>query len=175
MTPNKTLSSSKSDSFSFSMFTYRQCYMSLDIEMYNSTILVWYDISAVALALRRCIHLMHLDDKFAYENSEKRNGETNDAFQKHLYHPAHQTIQRNKTLFANDVRFPFTILECDHFPYVVQDMLRSIKSRFLCTLYASLPWFCVQLGFYAYYCMTQKFTLTRPLHIMLICISMSKK
>ena len=32
---------------------------------------------------------------------------------------------------------------------------------FLRTLYTSLPWFCVQLDFYAYH--TQKFALTRPL------------
>ena len=30
----------------------------------------------------------------------KRNRETNDAFQKHFYHPAHQTIQRNERLLA---------------------------------------------------------------------------
>ena len=35
------------------------------------------------------------------------------------------------------------------------------EARFLCTPYASLPWFCVQLDFYAYY--TQKLPLTRPL------------
>ena len=35
------------------------------------------------------------------------------------------------------------------------------ESRFLRTPYALLPWFCVQLHFYAYY--AQKFALTRPL------------
>ena len=41
--------------------------------------------------------------------------------------------------------------------------LRRIEteSGFLRMLCASLPWFCVQLDFYAYY--TQKFALTRPL------------
>ena len=46
-----------------------------------------------------------------FGNACQRNRETNGAFQKHLYH--HQTIQRNtEMLFANDARFPFTMLAC---------------------------------------------------------------
>ena len=70
--------------------------------------------SVVALALRRCVRRMQVDEKFSYTNSEMRtkdNRETNGAFQKHFYH--HQTIQRNiEMLFANNTRFPFTILTC---------------------------------------------------------------
>ena len=43
------------------------------------------------------------------------------------------------------------------------------ESRSLCTLYASLPWFCVQLDSYLYY--AHKFALTRPLtHDMFLII-----
>ena len=64
-----------------------------------------------------CVHRTQVDKKFAYKIQRyvptKRNRETNDAFQKHLYHRIHQTIQRNKMLFANDARFLRTlILEC---------------------------------------------------------------
>ena len=83
--------------------------------------------------------------------SYRRNRETNGAFQKHLYH--HQRIQRNtEMLFANDLRFPITILACLPWLFascVVWDV--ETGSRFLRTLCASLPWFCVQLDFYAYF------------------------
>ena len=118
--------------------------------------------TAVALLLRRCVHRTQVDEKFAYKkfgNVYQQNRETDGAFQKHFYH--HQTIQQNtKMLFANDASFPFTILAClpRSFASCVVD---ETDSRFLRTLYASLPWFCIQLDFYAYY--TQKSALTWPL------------
>ena len=46
-----------------------------------------------------------------FGNAYRRNRETNGPFQEHLYH--HQTVQRNtEMLFANDERFPFTIVAC---------------------------------------------------------------
>ena len=84
-----------------------------------------------------------------FGNAYQRNRETNGAFQMHLYH--HQTIQRNtEMLFASEARFfLFIILRVE------------TESRILRALFASRPWFCVQLDFYAYY--TPKFALTRPL------------
>ena len=51
-------------------------------------------------------------------------------------------------------------------PSVIVCLISSLRrvateARFVSTLYASFPWFCVQLDFYAYY--TQKFALTRSL------------
>ena len=43
---------------------------------------------------------------------QRKEIEKHDTFQKHLYHWYHQTIQQNKMLFANNVRFPFTLHEC---------------------------------------------------------------
>ena len=39
---------------------------------------------------------------------KRKETETNDAFQNHLYHRVHQTIQRRKMVFTNDARVPFT-------------------------------------------------------------------
>ena len=47
-----------------------------------------------------------------FRNAYQRNRVTNDAFQEQFYDRVHQTIQRNKMLFANDARFPFTMLVC---------------------------------------------------------------
>ena len=83
----------------------------------------------------------------------QRNSETNDAFQKHLYY--HQTIQRNtEMLFANDARFPFTILVClpwsfascslrrvetRFFVYAVRIASMILRTtRFVCVLYAEI-------------------------------------
>ena len=95
------------------------------------------------------------------ENKE-RNGWR---ISKALYHRIHQTIQQNKMFFTNDARFPLTILTCVPWTFawwVVWDVLRP-RPIFLRTAYALLPWFCVQLDFYAYY--TQKFALMQPLGI----------
>ena len=84
---------------------------------------------------------------------------------KHLYH--HHTIQRNtEMLFINDVHFPFTMLACLLWSFT--SWLRSLgcvetESCFLRTMYASLPWSCIRLDFYAHY--MQKFALMRPLNI----------
>ena len=71
----------------------------------------------------------------------------NGAFQKHFYH-CHTIQQNTEMLFANDARFPFT------YSRMFPDRLRHVlfetcatESRFLRTVYASLPWFCVQLDF----------------------------
>ena len=63
---------------------------------------------------------------------------------------------------CSQTRFPFTILACLPWSFA-SCSLRPVETefRFLRTLYAWLPWFCVQLDFYAYH--TQKFALTRPL------------
>ena len=81
----------------------------------------------------------------------KRNRETSDTFLKYF------TIgfikwftQWNEMFFANTC-LPWSFTSC-----FVWDVLRP--SHFLRTLYASLPWFCVQLDFYAY--SMQKFALT---------------
>ena len=67
----------------------------------------------------------------------KRNRETDGTFQKHLHHRVH------KTLFANYACFPVTILaSCA--VWVVP------RLSFLHMLYASLPWFCIQLDFYVF-------------------------
>ena len=67
---------------------------------------------------------------------------------KALYHQVHQTIQRNKMFFANDAlsfhntRVPSVIV-------VPMCSLRRVQTESrLRTLYASLPWFCVQLDFF---------------------------
>ena len=57
-------------------------------------------------------------------------------------------------LFAKDARFPSTILATRAFrDGLLMCSLRRVEtgSRFLRTLYASFPWFCVQLDFYAQY------------------------
>ena len=81
----------------------------------------------------------------------------------HLCHS--HTIQRStEMLFTNDARFPSTVLACLPWSFgscVVWDVLRP-SHCFLHMLYASFPWFCLQLDFYAYH--MQKFPLTRPLH-----------
>ena len=61
--------------------------------------------------------------------------------------------------FLQMMRASFTILTC--LPWSFASCVVETEFRFLRTLYASLPWFCVQLDFYAYY--TQKFLLTWPL------------
>ena len=67
--------------------------------------------------------------------------ETNDAFQKHLYHRVHRTIQRNKILFASDARFPFKLLQCvetesrfSAYTVRVASMILC-TARFLCVVY----------------------------------------
>ena len=77
--------------------------------------------------------------------------------------PSHTIQQSTEILFTNYARFPSTILAC--LPWscgscVVWDVLRPSRC-FLRMLYASFPWFCLQLDFYAYH--MQKFPLTRPL------------
>ena len=94
----------------------------------------------------------------------KINRETNDAFQTHLHNRVHQTIQGNNS-FANDARFPFTIMLA-YLPW-------SFASRVLWDVLRPSPAFCVRctycvhdvaymLELYAYY--TQKCALTRPLY-----------
>ena len=77
----------------------------------------------------------------------KRNRETNAAFRSTFSTKFIKTIQRNKMVFANDARFPFT------YSRMFRDRLRHVlfetESRLLRRLYASLPWFCVQLEFCA--------------------------
>ena len=65
-------------------------------------------------------------------------------------------IQRNKIFFANDARF-LSRSVCSVIVSLMCSLRRvETESRFfLRTLYASLPWFCVQLDFYVYY--TEKF------------------
>ena len=65
--------------------------------------------------------------------------------------PLPPTIQRNNMFFANDARFPFTIPACLSWLFTWFSNLRSVETeaRFLRTPYASLPWFCAQLDFYA--------------------------
>ena len=98
-----------------------------------------------------------------FGNAHRRNREMSGAFRKHLYH--HQRIQRNtEMLFSNDARFFF---HSARVPSVIVCLVCSLRcvetdSRFLSTLYASLPWIFVQLDFYAYH--TQKCALTRPLY-----------
>ena len=75
----------------------------------------------------------------------KRKRETNDALQKHLHHRG----QRYKMLFANDARFPFTIVPSMIVCVLFCLRLVETESRVLRTPYTSLPWFCVQLDFYA--------------------------
>ena len=72
----------------------------------------------------------------------KRNRGTNAAFQKHIYHRVHQTISRNKILFANDARFLLTMLACLQWSFA---STHFETSRLLRTLYAPRPLFCVRL------------------------------
>ena len=69
--------------------------------------------------------------------------------------------------FTNDVAVSFHIpaysMFHDHLQHVLFETCWD-RVLFLSTLYASLPWFCVQWYFYAYY--TQKFVLTQPLPAM---------
>ena len=60
-------------------------------------------------------------------------------------------IQRNKMFFANDARFPFTYSHICSVIVCVMFCLRRVEteSRFVHSLYASLPWCCVQLDFYS--------------------------
>ena len=85
-----------------------------------------------------------------FGNAYQQNKENNGAFQRHLYH--HQTIQRIEywnvvrkrcALSFHNTRVPSVII-------CVKCSQRRVEteSRFLRTLYASLPWFCVQLGFF---------------------------
>ena len=59
------------------------------------------------------------------------------------------TITRSNAKFSNDARFPFTWM-----PSMIVCLTRSLRhveTEFCVvrTLYASFPWFCVQLDFYA--------------------------
>ena len=78
----------------------------------------------------------------------QRNGDTNGAFRKHLYH--HQIIQRNTVMFfANDTRFPFTILACLPWSFAWCEDWDVLTLN-------PLPWFCVPARFacllYAEFC-----------------------
>ena len=108
--------------------------------------------SAVALAFGE-IRTNICVQKFG--NAYQQNWETNGTFQKYLYH--HQTIQRNiEMLFANDARFPFTILAClpwsfvscvvwnvlrlnPAFAYAVRTTSMVLRTaRFVCVPYAEI-------------------------------------
>ena len=73
-------------------------------------------LSVVVLAFKE-MHTLYASrreictQKFGNATIQYQHRETNDAFQKHLYH--HQTIQQNtEIMFANDAQFPFTKLVC---------------------------------------------------------------
>ena len=93
-----------------------------------------------------------------FGNAYQRNGETDS---KAPLPPSNDSakywnVRKRFALSFHNTRVPNVIvgLMCS---------LRRVETepRFLRTLYASLPWFCVQLDFYAY--CTQKFALRRPL------------
>ena len=89
-----------------------------------------------------------------FGNAYRRNREMNSTFQKHLFH--HQTIQLNIEILLlsfHNTRVPSMIVS-------LMCSLGCVETEyhFLCTLYASLPLFCVQLDFYV--CYLQKFIAT---------------
>ena len=88
----------------------------------------------------------------------KRNREMNDAFQKHLYH--HGLIKWFSEIKCSSQTMHAFLLQYSHaFRDRLTSRLRRVKTEahFLLTLNASLPWFFVQLDFYAY--CTQKFAI----------------
>ena len=114
---------------------------------FRDSIAVWGDVYTIHKWMR---NLLKKIQKYV---PTKRNRETNCALQKHRYHQVHQMIQRNTYLSAFHDLTPYCMCTCS---------LRPVESKchFLHMLYASLPWFCIQVDFYAWY--AQKFALLQP-------------
>ena len=79
-----------------------------------------------------------------FGNAYQRNREMNDAFQKHLYDSAKKRSSRRCALSRRNIRVS-SVIVC----IVCSSRRFETESRFLRTLYTSLPWFCVELSFYA--------------------------
>ena len=88
-----------------------------------------------------------------FRNAYQRNRKTNGAFEKHLYHHASNDSAKYWNVVRKRCALPFHNTRVASVIVCLMCSLRRVEteSRFLRTSYASLPWLCVQLHFYAYY------------------------